>query len=690
MKIYDVLVIGNDISAYYASSLLSQKGYQVAHVLPDQPQIKETLIKSETSHLEPMFLGRLGMSQKYLVQAGLESFLQKENIPSKEVLSDGRLLTRKKDKAALKRYLLRHFPQEHLAINQFFKDLHQEYQMWLEHYERFFNDEERQVCSWLEKYQTETLKELLDRYFKSPDLKDSVQMMMNFHGYQLTQIPAIEFILEWFWMIEESAVPFNLDLDALIKHFKKQSPDVDYLKSAMVKSTFKTDHYVVTLKNKETLQSRFLIGQTTRHDDDEVIYRIIDIELDQGYYQKTFIQEVVFKATPLFESLRVIPLNLYHPKVKNHLRIETISEANKDLILTFIDRYFKHFESHIVKSIEYPPVRKRMRDLEDVLSETLNPESDLALFSEPKWIQVDLNHQPKVLIARRLFKTQFYVRRLIEALEIETTPPPYSPIYQTFKQWVLRYENPKPEALFFKLGFQQLFIFNDQDGAMIDSDNQGEFIEMSTAEFMNLSESLKDETIDQTALKPAIKKVFKEAFSREKPPLNVPLGFLQLQAVLLFLISLVLFPLSSALTFSAAAFLVVLMMVRWIVFKEWTLFEAIFSALLLVVSFIQISQTLNVGFLLVVLAILGWILQSLPFGLFSDFFGHDPLRLQYSTKYIKHFSQRMTRYFASALLILGIAALATSTVASVIAGVVALGVSLTGYFLPVKPVVRKI
>lgn len=691
MKIYDVLVVGNDISAYYAAASLGQKGYQVAHVLPDQPQIKETTLKTETSELEPTFFGRKGISELYLNQTHLHPFLQQELTNYKEVLSDGRLLTRNNQKDALRRYLLRHFPQEHLGIHRWFEERHQEYQAWIHTHHHFFKTDQRVSLDFLEAYQNINLQDLLEKYFNNKDLQESIQIMMNFHGYALKQIPAIEFILQWYWLVEEDAVHFNLDPQELIKHFKKQSLDVDYFKSTFKSSQFHVDHYEVTLKNKESLMTRFIFGQTHRHDDDVVIYRHIDVVCEPSFFEKTFTEEILFKKTPLFDSLRIIPIVKFHPKFKHHLRFETISDANKDLILTFVDRYFKGFEKNIVQAVEYPPIRKRLRDLEDKLSETLNPEVDFALWSEPKWIQIDLNHQPKVILGRRLFKTDNYLRSLIKALDIETNPSVFSPVYKVFKKWVLRFENSKPMELSFKLGFQHLHLINEADGAMISLGSTAEAIEMPAATFVESTEAeFSQEYIEQLPVEVESKELLMKALTREKKPLNIPLGFLQINLVVLFLISLTIFPLNATLTFAASATIGLAVILRWLVFKEWSFFEVTFGIGLVIISFLQLSQTINIGLLMIVFAGLGWILQTLPYGLFHQFFVHDPIRLDYSTLYMKRFSQRMTRYMSASLFILGIGALADSLGVSIVMGVVALLISILGYIKPMNPLVRKI
>lgn len=691
MKIYDVLVIGNDISAYYAASLLGQKGYHVAHVLPDQPQIKEATLKTETSELEPTFFGRKGISELYLNQTHLSPFLQKELAHYKEVLSDGRLLTRNSQKEALRRYLLRHFPQARHDINRWFTDRNREYQQWAKAHQLFFTTDQRTFIGFLETYQTLSLKELLDQYFKSEDLQESIQMMMNFHGYSLKEMSAVEFILQWFWLIEEDAVQFNLDPQEVIKHFKKQSPDVEYLKSALKSLQFNRDHYEITLKNKDQLISRFIIGQTTRHDDDVVSYRHIDVTCEPRYFEQTFKEEIVFKKTPLFDSLRIIPLDKYHPKFKHHLRIETISDANKDLILTFVDRYFKGFEKNMMQSIEYPPIRKRLRDLEDKLSETLNPEVDFALWSQPKWIQIDLNHQPKALLAKRLFKTDSYIRSLTKALEKESHPSVFSPVYKAFEKWVFRFENPQPLQLSFKLGFQHVHLVNAEDGAVVSLPLNIEPLEIPTDSFVAMPEhEFSQEKIEQLPIEQASIKLLKNSLVRPTPPLNIPLGFIQLHLVMLFLISLTIFPFNATLTFAAAATIGLSMILRWLFFKEWAFFEVTFGIGLIIVSFLQLSQNINIGYLLIVFAGLSWILQTLPHGIFRQFFVHDPLRLNYSMLYVKKFSQRMTQYLSLALFILGIGAGFSSLLITIGTGGLALMISIYGYIKPLKPVVRKI
>lgn len=689
MKIYDILVIGNDVSAFYAAALLSQKGHEVAHVFPDQPQMNQAVIKNETVTFEPMFFGRHGISQKILDQAKLTGFIQDDVKSYVEILSDGRVLTRSNEKAKLKRYLLRHFPQEHQAINQWFKDRHQDYKGWAKAQNTFLETRERTYIETLERYQNQTLQSLLDESFKTSALKQSIQVMSHFDGYHLNQITAIDYIMHWFLIIEEDGAPFSYETEGLIKHFKKQSPTVDYFKSPLKAFQFETDHYVISLKNKEEMKARFLFGQTTRHDDDLIIYRTIDVVCEPLFYQKNFSEEIFFHETPLFESLRLIPLHLYQPKFKNHLRIEAVSEANKDLILTFIDRYFKGFEAS-VSSVEYPPLRKRLRDIEDALSETQNPESDFALWVEPKWLQIDLNHQPNSLFSKRLLKTHFYLNSIEQALEKETHPQVTSPLVKAFEKWVLRFEPSTPMDLSFQSGFQKVHLSASQEGAFITRVLSPTIYEITAFELIQVSEALfSEESIDALPLEKAPKEILKSALIRQKRLLNFPLGFLQLNLILILLISLILFPFNATFTFSAAAVFGFMGILRWLVYKEWNFFEFGLTVLLVLVSFVQLSEMINIGFFFAVFAVLGWILQFMPMGWFKHFFMHDPIRNNYSIYYMKKFSQRMTRSISLSLLILSLGAGAVTLGVSILAGILALTISFLGYLMPMGPSLRK-
>jgi hypothetical protein len=690
MKIYDILVIGNDVSAFYAAAFLSQKGYEVAHVFPDQPELKRTLNKNETVTFDPMFFGRLGVSQKILEQAQLGAFIQDDVKAYVEILSDGRVLTRSNEKANLRRYLLRHFPQEHQAIDQWFKDRHKEYKEWAKALDLFIETGESIYMESLEGYQSQTLQSLLDASFQNPALKQSIQVMSHFDGYRLNQIKAIDYIMHWFLIIEEGGRPFSYDAEALIKHFKKQSPSVDYLKSPLKTIQFETDRYVINLKNKETLTARFLFGQTTRHDDDLIIYRNIDVVCDPSFYQKHFSEEIVFNETPLFDFLRVIPLHLYQPKLKHHLRIEAVSEANKDLILTFIDRYFKGFEASVTSAVEYPPVRKRLRDIEDALSETQNPESDLALWAEPKWLQIDFNYQPNSLFSKRLLKTRYYLNSIVRALEKETHPPVTSPLVKAFEKWVLRFEPGSPVDLTVQSGFQKVHLSATREGALISQNLNPTIYDIKAAEMIRVSEEgFSEESIEALMLENEPKELLKTAFIRQKKVLPSPIGFLQLNLMLILLISLTLFPFNASFTFSAAAIFGFMGILRWLIYKEWTFFEFGLTVMLALVSFVQLTETVNIGFFFAVLAVLGWILQFMPMGWFRHFFMHDPIRNHYSMYYMKKFSQRMTRYISVSFLIMSLGAGADTLGVSIIAAMLVLALSFLGYMRPLIPSVRK-
>jgi hypothetical protein len=686
MKIYDVLVIGNDVTAFYAAASLSQKGYQVAHVNPDQPQLKETTNKMVSHSVESTFFGRSGISEYYLKKTNLKARSSQKDLVFKEILSDGRVLSRSLERSALRRYLIRHFPQEHLAINAWFKKRRQEYRAWAAALQNWFETGTEEYLPWLEAYKEMDVQTLMDQSFNDPMLKESIQVTRAFHGYQLYQIKALDYILHWFWLIEEDATLFDYHRDDLIKHFKKQSPGVDHLKSTLAKTEFKTDQYQVSLKNKESFAARFILGQHARHDDDDVIYRQIDVVCDPLFYQKHFETEVHFKATPLFESLRLIPMHHFSKNLKHHLRLETVSEANRDLILTFVDRYYKGFEAQIVEAVEYPQFRKRTREVEDTLSETLNVESRWALWDEPKWLQIDLNTQPKSLLPSRLFKTDYFLQKFEAALENETHPHASSVVVQSFNRLALRFEYDPPLEMAFQLGFQSLYLSSSKQGAMISQAASDVVFELSPEAFLALEASdFSHEAIENTALKKSQKEILIQALNREVEPLKYPLGFLHLGFVILLLSVVMSIPFNATLTFLVSAIIGLLSLIRWLVFRRITGFEIGIIVVFILVSFLQLNRPLNVGIFLAFYGILGWILQFRPAGMLKGFFHQDPLRTQLSQKYLDKFSQRMTWITSTALILLSFGAGFETIGASIVAGILAIVIFIIGYFKPLKP-----
>ena len=686
MKIYDVLVIGNDVTAFYAAASLSQKGYQVAHVYPDQPQLKETTNKMVSHSVETTFFGRSGIGDYYLKKTDLEARSSQNDPIFKEILSDGRVLSRSLERSALRRYLIRHFPQEHLAINAWFKKRRQEYRAWASALQNWLETGSEEYLPWLEAYKGMDVQTLMDQSFNDPMLKESIQVISAFHGYQLYQINALDYILHWFWWIEEDATAFDYHRDDLIKHFKKQSPDVDYLKSMLSKTEFKTDQYQVTLKNKDVFATRFILGQHDRHDDDDVIYRQIDVVCDPLFYQKHFETEVHFKTTPLFESLRLIPMHPFSKSLKHHLRIETVSEANRDLILTFVDRYYKGFEAQIVEAVEYPQFRKRTREVEDTLSETLNAESHWAIWNEPKWLQIDLNTQPKSLFASRLFKTDYFLQKLEAALENESHPQATSVVVQSFNRLALRFEYDTPLEMAFQLGFQSLYLSSSKEGAMISQDASDMVIELSPETFLGLEENnFSDDVIENTPLKQIQKDILIQGLNRTDEPLKYPLGFLHLGFIILLLSVVMSIPFNATLTFMVSAVIGLFSLIRWLVFRRISGFEIGIIAVFILVSFLQLNRPINIGFFLAFYGILGWILQFRPAGMLKGFFHQDPIRLKLSQKYLNKLSQRMTRMISTALIILSFGAGFETIVGSIVAGTLAIGIFIFGYSKPLKP-----
>jgi len=114
MELFDVCVIGNDIASYVAVKTLQKNGHKVAHIKAFDHPLEAQFIPSiglADMNLTEAMIGTEGISQTILSFLQLEKTI-KTTPPTlyKEILSDGRVLSRPAGKKAFQVYLVRHFP----------------------------------------------------------------------------------------------------------------------------------------------------------------------------------------------------------------------------------------------------------------------------------------------------------------------------------------------------------------------------------------------------------------------------------------------------------------------------------------------------------------------------------------------------------------------------------------------------
>lgn len=666
MEVFDVCVIGNELSAYAAVSTLHKNGHSVAHIKAYDHPFEDAYKPSKglaELNIEEGHLGTQGISLDVLTFLGINETIKTTPIsPFKEILSDGRVLSRQFNKDAFKRYFLRHFPQEANAIERYFSDLatyyHAYRHFWVE------NDSHSHLDSlpFYKPLKTLSLQAWLDQYFKDQALKESMHIFSELVPSVLSEINALEYLLIYFFVIEEEAETVQLSFSKWLKLFKKASP-ASYFNSAYESVQFNGTEYTITLKNKETFKARFILGKKEPVDARAINYRTIDFEVNLAFYEATFEVPIHFRTTPLFDYLRLTPMHTIQPKKKGFVRMDVVAEADKDLLITFIDRQFKNFEASIRTVIERPTRRKTVDTLDDeyALFNTLKFSPDL--WDAPKWMQVSLNDELKVPLIQKLIKGVYFGSAMSEAIDQETHPDKDSWFMSTVHTMMLKMQVKKKSDVVLAAGHQTVAMRLSNEGASL-IDHADTTISMAAEELLQWSQNAqytpKIDTDEMT------KKWFLDSL---KMPVKTHQRTVTLYSMIVnaFVIAVLWFLKEDAFAvFGFGAWLIFKEGLYAIKYRTFTQYESWLGIGMIVLGFIHVVMPFNVAALWVAMGVILYV--SIPHygGFLTKEFTFDPIRQKLSNRYLKMFNQRMSFAISLSFILLGLAYFMTSWVAPVI------------------------
>lgn len=663
MELFDVCVIGNDISAYVAVATLEKSGHKVAHIKAFDHYLEEQFTPSkglpDMNHEEGR-IGSEGITQEILSFLGLDAQI-KRHTPSlyKEILTDGRVLTRHYDKAAFRIYLIRHFPQHASAIERWMDDIHRVYLA----YKASLNPTQYETVSHtfdtLGKWANSNVDAWLNDYFTDAALKESVQVFTDLYPSPLSAISTTEYLMYYFTAFEEKGQVTSLSFTDWIKAFKKQS-NATFFTSALLDLKFEENDYTVTLKNKDAFKARFLMGQVHRSDAESITYRWIDIELDPDYDEKTLNVPIHFRNTPLFESLKVIPFHTITPKKKGKLRLEVVSQADARLLVTYMDRHFKGFEAAITTLTERQPFRKNIPHLYEsyALLHTLEVREDL--WDEPKWMHVPLNESLKRPLLMRLLKGMYFALEMDQFIREESTPKRSSLMVQAAEQLMVKMSAKKRQSIALKAGYQTVSMTVNKLGATrIDAAETPVQVEINALLDANVT-PIQEADIDA---EDTIKSWFLKAINHNvnTDSKRWPLFGILMNAIVLMILWFVRDDSFAAFGFGA-----------WLLFKEslylmryrtFTRFESLLGIALVLLGFVQVLWPFDMGVFWVFLGLVLMIVNEHQFGIIDREFSFDPIHKELSQLYLKAFNRRMSHAISLTFVIMGISYLIDSVFA---------------------------
>lgn len=655
MEQFDVCVIGNDLSAYASVATLQKNGHKVAHIKAFDHYLEDQFTpskKNQKMNHEMARIGRTGISQELLAFLNMDDVLNKtqESAQHKVILKDGRVLTRGQSKADFRIYLIRHFPQHAEAIDRLMADIHTFYNAYAKALKPTTYHTESSVLDVWGKWATLSVDRWLDAYFTNPALKASVQCFSELYPAPLSEITVKEYFILYITAFEEDGAVSPMTFSDWVKAFKKKAP-ATYYTSALERTEFNGLDYTVRLKNNTEFVTRFILGDATRPNAEAITYRWLDIAVDPAWLTQSIKVPIHFRMTPLFDHLKIIPWPVLNQKLPGYVRIEVVSEADKALILTFVDRHFKGFESHIIEAIERQPFRRNETHLYDDYAVFHHLEVSDDLWDAPKWMQVPMNNGLKKPLLERLLKGVYFGLEMDQAIQLETSPKRSSIMVQAAEQLMLRMHAAKTRTITLQAGYQSLSMKVEKSGAeRIERADQT--IQMSVDTLMQLNDH--PQKADAVEADDSLKRWFTKAIKKgsRKDALRLPYWGMIANAFVLMLLWVLDDAAFIAFTFGA-----------WLIFKEtiylmryrtFTRFESVLGTGLVVLSFFLVLVPINMGVFWIFLGLTLFILNPHISGVLDREFTFDPVRNELSKKYLKTFNLRMSQAISLSFILLGL------------------------------------
>jgi len=482
----DALIIGNDFSSYIAAYSLSKRGYNVYHYAPFEHYFVDHFKPSQkltVCDLDFYQIGNHPMLNDLIEELGFLNERGQEK-SYKEILTDGRVLNRFMSKKEFRIYLYRHFAKEHKALDRWFNDLESMYQSFLEFQKNNRENIPQSSPQIFNEIKGLNLKDWLDQYFVSEALKESINVFYKHEGESLENIFVSDYLIQWFYLFEENAIPRILSYKNFVKRIEKISHNVTYMSGSISTMTFDKNHYQITFDEDVSISVKYILGNLEKKETKSTAYRWIDCDIEPQFYDTYFKERIVYKETPLFKHLSINPLHLMDETKKGYLRIEAISETHPDLLINYVSRYFPNFENAIKSFTERPPQHLKERDYYDLFLDFNVLEELDDLFERPKWIQASLNDEFKPLLPHEIHRGLYYSSILDRVLKEEKNPSHDSRIHALVDDFVKKFQPTQNEDFNLKIGLREFYFSVKDNGIIYDDMSKEKTVELSETGFL--------------------------------------------------------------------------------------------------------------------------------------------------------------------------------------------------------------
>lgn len=394
MKKFDVIIIGNGVSAITCASYLSKRMRSVALFLVDKGTKVEKysrVLKDSEGHqyhftvpyhefgglekeeLLSFYLNRLGIKEKFKVIPNQETVVVKRS---------QRILSRPNDFKGFRLYLVRHYPKSRDDIHRFFRDLQKHYENFKEQKQNFLRGEPYTITSLQAAWGTKNLKTVLTSYFNQPDLMREFGFMQHSIGLDFEDINAYFYFIRWFNVFMEKSYYIQNTYDELNKlllpknenltliqtaEFKAIEVENDEVKRLVTsKGSYEADYFCINAHPRDFINDYLKEGKgliTKRVDSmfkekvrlfkKRIAYIGLDIDCEKIGIRKT---RYMFEGASE-DKVRLLNLMNYNrinlnasPKGKGALLVEFLEQPEVDLeeaLIRTLKRYFKDIDKHI-------------------------------------------------------------------------------------------------------------------------------------------------------------------------------------------------------------------------------------------------------------------------------------------------------------------------------------------------------
>ncbi len=339
---YDCIVVGNDIYALTVALFLARKMRKVLVVQDDKKtdygydKVTITDPENRKYHFEYnkssiiTGLDETGLLHEYFDDLGIADSIKAKKLEYDLIVNrDNSIRRRFLSFEQTRVYLIRYYPKFRNQIYKFFNDLNKHYINFVKQYMSMLKNKDYTLTSLMIQWGDFSLKELLDKYFSSDELKQEFILNSEINGLDLENINSYNFFSNYFMGLKSgfyymSTTPKDL-YDILVSKLKIIYPNcIQNIKVKKFEFEGENIKSIIDKNGKEYFAKYFFVS---------------DNPID--FYSKYFLD--------IDEDLEII--SKYYPNTKSNFRYNTLYLAiNQKLKNADINGPVYYFNNEISSS----------------------------------------------------------------------------------------------------------------------------------------------------------------------------------------------------------------------------------------------------------------------------------------------------------------------------------------------------